>query len=286
MPGEAQQVNALFLHIDGEYPRGLGGIYRKQHTVLLRNGPDAPNVQQISRQIGAVGADNQPGVLPNVLFKIFIPNPPKPVRRENGQFHPCFFQLVQGPENGVVFQRCGDHMVPGAQGALEGSVQALGGVGGEGNAGGVHSAEQFRQSAPGIVCRPGGLQRGIVDAPPGVAEGGQAPNHGIDHGLGLLQRGCRVVKVDHGITSDHQAVHALKGNARIRHQCSQGILPVRLGAPGKAAVRRDLPGDRNEPPVCAPGFALGFHGHGIRRRAEGDYHLFVLLQHSVTAVIL
>ena len=47
------------LHVDGGAPRRLGGVQQENKAVLLGKGGHAPDIQEIARQVGGVGAHQQ-----------------------------------------------------------------------------------------------------------------------------------------------------------------------------------------------------------------------------------
>ena len=122
------------------------------------NGTNAANVQKIARQVGAVSTDNGPGIGAYGGFKIFKAHPPQVVGRHDRQRRPLGFQLVQGAQDGIVFQHRGNHMVAGTHSPFDGNVQALGCIDGKCNPGRILRAKKLCHRAPGFIHRPGGKE--------------------------------------------------------------------------------------------------------------------------------
>ena len=239
VPGEAEDVDAHFLHIDVENSGSLGGIDDVDELMPSGDGTDFCDIQQISREIGAMGGDDGLCIGTNFLFKILVADISQGIRRQNRQLHALILQLVEGTEHGVVLQCRGDHMVAGVQNALDGGVQGLGRIGGKGDALRAFRAEKLGQCRPGIVNDPRRAQRTAVDAPAGIAEGLHGLNHRLNDAVGLAQCGGGVVEIDHSPTSDQAVVNALGGDATFHHQLQKGILALIFRAPGQTAVGGD-----------------------------------------------
>ena len=152
MTGEAHHVDAHGLHVDVEHPRRLGGVHHQQQAVLLGKAPDGPDIQQIPRQVGAVGADDAPCVGPQQAAEIVGVDAAPPIRRQEVHLHPL--QPVQGPQHGIVFAVGGQHVVTGGEQPVDGDVQGLGGVAGE-----PHPLRS------GAAQQPGQLLTGAIDDP-------------------------------------------------------------------------------------------------------------------------
>ncbi len=112
MTGEAHHVDAHGLHVDVEHSRRLGGVHHQQQAVLLGKAPDGPDIQQIPRQVGAVGADDTTCVGPQQAAEVVVVDAALPVRRQEVHLH--LLQPVQGTQNGIVLAVSGQHMVTGA----------------------------------------------------------------------------------------------------------------------------------------------------------------------------
>lgn len=113
MTGEAHHVDAHGLHVDVEHPRRLGGVHHQQQAVLLGKAADGPDIQQIPRQVRAMGADDAPCVGPQQTAEIVVVDAAPPIRRQEVHLHPL--QPVQGPQHGVVLAVSGQHMVTGGE---------------------------------------------------------------------------------------------------------------------------------------------------------------------------
>ena len=129
-------ADTAYMHlpdINIEDAGGLGSIHNVDQTVSACQRADPADVQQIACQIGTVSGNDGFGIGLDFLFQILIANVAHWIRGQYGQLHTLVFHLVQGPENGVMLQRGGDHMVTGPQNALDGNVQRLGGIGSKRN---------------------------------------------------------------------------------------------------------------------------------------------------------
>ena len=95
----------------------------------------------------------------------------------------------------------GDDMIPRAKEAVDGRVQCLGRIGCKGDAGRAFGVEEPSQRFPGLVDDAGGVQGGRMGSTARVARCLQSIQHRLPHLRGLVQGGCGVIKVDHGLTT-------------------------------------------------------------------------------------
>ena len=102
---------------------------------------------------------------------------------------------------GVVIQIGGDGVVARAQQPVERDVERLRDVEREHDVVGPRAAEQARQLDARAVDRVRGVHRARVRAARAVAQRLQGLQHRLGDLRGLLQRGCGVVQIDHGISS-------------------------------------------------------------------------------------
>ena len=58
MPCDADHVDALGRHVDGEDSRGLGGVQQEEQAVLPGKAAHPPDFHHVPGQIGGVGADH------------------------------------------------------------------------------------------------------------------------------------------------------------------------------------------------------------------------------------
>ena len=201
MSGEAHHIDVLLFHIDGKYPRRLGGIQNEQQPVGVAKRSHPFNVHQIARQVGSVGADHGLCIRPQELFKVPIVDLSLPVSGYEIQFGTLALQMVQWPQHGVVLQVGGDHMVPRPQQAVDGDIQCHGGVGGKAHMIGPLAAKQRRQLFPKAVNDPGGHKSLRMGAPAAVAPAVHGCRHSLCHSGGLRPGSGGVVQVDHGLTT-------------------------------------------------------------------------------------
>ena len=151
MAGEAENIDVHFLHINVKDTGRLGGIHGIDKAVFPCDSTDPADIQQIARQIGAVCGDDGLCIGPDLFFKISVAEIAPPVCVKNGQFHPTVFQFIKGPEDGIVLQGGGDHMVTGVQHTLDGHIQRFRGIGGKGDPLRIFRSEKLCQSDPGII---------------------------------------------------------------------------------------------------------------------------------------
>ena len=95
----------------------------------------------------------------------------------------------------------GDDMIPRAKEPVDGRVQRLGRIGCKGDAGRAFGVEEPGQRFPGLVDDTGGVQGGRMGSTARVARCLQSIQHRLPHLRGLMQGGCGVIKVDHGLTT-------------------------------------------------------------------------------------
>ena len=95
----------------------------------------------------------------------------------------------------------GNDMIRRADQPAEGRVQRLGRVGGKGDARRTLRAEQFGQRGAGIVDQPRRMKGRLVGTAAGVARCLQRFQHRFAYHRRFLQRGSRIVEVDHGLTT-------------------------------------------------------------------------------------
>ncbi len=201
MAGKAHHVNAHCRQVDGEDSRRLGGVQNKKQAVFPGEAAHPGDIHRVPRQVGGVGADDGLCFRPEKAFKPAVVQPPPAVRRDEIHRRPRVPEAVQGPEDGIVFQVRGNHMVPRPQQAADGDVQRLGGILGEADMVRPGTAQQGGDFFPGFVDGPGGGQGPLVAPPAAVSVGGQGFQHGLGHGGGLGPGGGGVVQVDHGLTT-------------------------------------------------------------------------------------
>ena len=94
-------------------------------------------------------------------------------------------------------------MVPRLKQALNCHIQAVCGIHGKRRLVRMWIAKQFSQKAPGLHRQAQGLQRRLIASPRRVAyaAGYQSLINGSGHRLRLMQRGSRIVQIDHGRTT-------------------------------------------------------------------------------------
>ena len=58
MPGQAEKINVVLLHIDGKDPGRLSAVHTKQQTLLPGQSAQAADGEADTEHIGSMGADN------------------------------------------------------------------------------------------------------------------------------------------------------------------------------------------------------------------------------------
>ena len=160
---------------------------------------NASDVQSISGEVGAVGADHRSGIGTHKALKVGIVHQPPPVGRNKVQLHaPLLLQPIQRAQDGVVLAVRGDHMVAFVDKAIDGDVQRLGRIGRKNHMIRPLTSEKPCQLFPHSEHCSGGLQRPAVSAAGGVAHGGHGVQHSLRHLGRLVQRGGGVIQIDHG----------------------------------------------------------------------------------------
>ena len=96
-----------------------------------------------------------------------------------------------------------DHMVPRLKQSLNCHIQAVGGIHGKCHLVRMRIAKQFSQAAPGLYSQTQCLQGRLIASPCRVAyaPGNQSLINGIGNCLRLMQRGGRIVQINHGRTT-------------------------------------------------------------------------------------
>ena len=198
MPRKAEDVDVHALHIDGQRARRLRGVYDEQQSIGPRNATHRRNIHGIARQVGGMGADNGPGILPDEPRKIRRIHPALPVRRNKAERQSLLrLPAVQGAQDGIVLKIGGHHMRAGGNRAMNGNVERLRGVGRKDHAVGPPAAEQGSQLFSRAIDRPRRRKAPRMRAPRAVAHGLQGRYDRVDHLLRLVQRRCRIVEIDH-----------------------------------------------------------------------------------------
>ena len=95
-----------------------------------------------------MGTDHGLRIGPQQVAEVSIVDLPPPVRRDEIHRRPLLPQAVQGPQDGIVLQVRGDHVIPRTQQAADGAIQGLGGVGGEAHMVRPRAAKQSCQLRP------------------------------------------------------------------------------------------------------------------------------------------
>ena len=198
VPGQAEVVDGAFLQIDVQKPRRLRGVHRHQHPAAARHRADLLHRHPHTKDVGALGADNQAGVWADQMLKVpdhlfvagtglgdAVGNQPLPGQR------------VHHPVDRVVLKVGDNHMVPRPQHALDDDVQRLGAVFGKNHLLRL-AAKELRGQLPAAVHPLGRFDGEVVTAPSGIgAVAHQRLLHRLCHAGRLWKGGGRIVKVDH-----------------------------------------------------------------------------------------
>ncbi|CAN4043963.1 Enoyl-CoA hydratase/isomerase family protein, partial [Dysosmobacter welbionis] len=176
-------------HVQGQHPGGLGRVDDEGYLPLPADSGDSLHRLDETEYVGHVVADHRvraghDQAVKGRRHRCRL----KQGRRRHGHLGS---QGRQGPGDSVVLIS-GDHGFPaGRHQALDGNVQAVGGVHGEGHLLRVLQMVQLRQLCPAVE---GSLRRthgGGVSAAAGRAHGGHGVPHGVRHSPGLLEGGGR-----------------------------------------------------------------------------------------------
>ena len=189
----------LLFHINGEHARRLAGIQDKQQPMGAAEVPHPADVDHVAGQVGGMGADHGLCVGPQQPFKVIIVDLSPPVRRDEIHNRPLLPQAVQGPQDGIVLQVRGDHMVSRSQQSADGDVQGLGGVGRKAHMVRPRAAQEPGHLLPDGEHRPGRGQRLLMGAPAAVAPGHHGRCHRLRHAGRLGPGSGRVIQIDHGL---------------------------------------------------------------------------------------
>ena len=196
---KAEHINVLALHIEFCGAGRLRRVYDEQQSPLMREPPDAPDVEEVPRQVRRVRADDGPRVRPDERGEVIIAHAPEPVGGDERDVYAL--EPVERAEHGVVFTVGGDHMIPRRKQPADRDVQRLGRVRRECHMVGARTAEQRRGGLACVVDDAGRCERFLVRAAPGVAERRHGPHDRVDDAGGLAQRRGCVVEIDHGFTT-------------------------------------------------------------------------------------
>ena len=110
MPREAEYVDVLALHVDLRRTRRLRRVHDEEQPPLMREPPDAPDVEEVPRQVRRVRADDGLCVRPDERGEVVIAHAPLPVGGDERDVHAL--EPVERPEHGVVLAVGGDYMIP------------------------------------------------------------------------------------------------------------------------------------------------------------------------------
>ena len=197
MAGEGQAVDAHGGHIHRDGPQGLGGVHQEEDAPLPAEGAYLFDGKEGTGDVGAVAEHDGPDI-GGELVRQTIQDQLAPVGA--GQvFHgyPLPLQLLQGTKDGVVLHGGGEHLIPGAEQALEQQVEGGGGAAGKDHVAGAGAVDQSVELLPHLQHPARGVIGLLIAAPGDVAADiGNKVAHGLPH-AGSLGIGCgAVIQID------------------------------------------------------------------------------------------
>src|SRR5699024_4480 len=136
--GQAEHINVLGLHINGQMPHRLNGIGVEYHPGLLADFADFRNGQNRADFVVGVHGGNEARVLPDgVLYLLGLHIVPL-FHGQQGDLKAFLFQLFQGVKHGVVLKSGGNDVLfallgSGVGGGENGLVVGFAAAGGEVN---------------------------------------------------------------------------------------------------------------------------------------------------------
>ena len=80
MAGEAEKINVLGCHVDGQDSRRLGRVHDQLQAMSMGNGPHPADIHRVAREVGGMGADDGSGLRPDQPLKIAVVDPSLPGR--------------------------------------------------------------------------------------------------------------------------------------------------------------------------------------------------------------
>ena len=259
MTCKAQHVNPKGGHVNGAGSGGLGRVHNQEQAISFCRSSHLFQVRQATGQIGGVGTDDSRRFRPHQPGQYAVIQ--CAVRTGGEKVHPhspLCGQAVQGAQDGVVLPVRGNHPAAGFEQTEKGGVQRLGSIGGKGHLSGLGTAQQGCDFRPDLIHRPGRRQPWGAGSPAAVAQGGHGLYNCLRYAGGLLERGGRIVEIDHGVFSVTASIRICRLSA-VR-------LPGRRPPPPPAppAVRSSTVRTRRKPQT-AGGSAAPVPG-GPRRR--------------------
>ena len=203
MAGEAQDIDAVPLHINGKDPRRLGGVHDKQRPRPAAHSADPADIRQIAGQIGGVGDDHGPRAGRNLPLQGRVVEAAANaltgfgLRPHDRQLHAHFLHLVERAQHAVVLQHRGHGAVARPQDSFNRSVQGLRRVGGEGHLLRARGPEKLCQKLPGLIDDAAAFQSRAVGAAGIVSQMPHGPEDGLSHLRRAVKGGGRIVKINH-----------------------------------------------------------------------------------------
>ena len=137
-------------HVDGQHARRLGGIQYEFQAVGMAESPNLRRRQHRAADVAGMQHHNSPRVIPQQSRHGRRIQRTVPSARDTVKGHAPALQLGQRPHDGVVLYGGHQHMVSGAQKALQQHVQALRNIAGKCHVPAVRAVEQRCQPLPGL----------------------------------------------------------------------------------------------------------------------------------------
>ena len=188
--------------IQRQHTGRLGGIHDQRNALLDAQSVVLLQGRKAAKHVGNMVDNDTAGVGPQGLGHAHAGS--RSVKQRpagHGIGDPFFRQMLQGPHHRIVLIAGDDGVAAPVQKALNGDVQAVGGIHGEHHPFGVLQVKKLRRRFPAVIDHPGGVHGRPVPGTAGIGAFGHGPGHGLADGRGLLQGGGGSIQIDHGDTS-------------------------------------------------------------------------------------
>ena len=200
MACKAQGRDDAVRQVDRIGPGRLGRIDDEHQGMLAAEGLDAFQVHDVARHVRCMVAHDGLRRRPQLLFQFIVPQGPHAgFRADKIDGRSLLLQLIQGPQDGVVFPRRRQDVVARPEQPFQHHVESRRGIMRKGHVVCLAGMKQRLNQFLRLQHYPVGLQRIGVGAPGRIAQQAAAEGvvHGLSHGLRLLRRRRGVVKVIH-----------------------------------------------------------------------------------------
>ena len=121
MTGQAEHINILGLHIDGDVTCGLDSIGVERHTGLFTHSADFSDGQHRADLVVGVHTGHKAGILTDRILYLLGGDVVAVRYIQKGNFKALFFQNIQGVQHSVMFKCGGNDVLFAFFRAIEGS---------------------------------------------------------------------------------------------------------------------------------------------------------------------